>query len=148
MKGFTHCQSNANLHCPHMPWNHILSLPGPTWLIWPLTWENVPSDVCAQQRPNSTLISLRCWHEETLHPCLSKMRPVKIQMRSMIWIFAGRTCKKLHFRTSRIICKMLRIFAALKKTSYVCCLSWRIMKPYIFFCCIKTKKGTKKLLKK
>ena len=40
-----------------------------------------------------SLISLPCPHEEPTHPWLSKMHPVKILiLRSLIWIFAGRTC--------------------------------------------------------
>ena len=61
------------------------------------TLENVPSDVHSKK----IQISLRFWvdwsHEELLHPCLSKIRTVKIlitetaRMRRLIWIFAGRT---------------------------------------------------------
>ena len=48
---------------------------------------NVPSDIRAQRRFKSACASvqsdqsLRCPHEETLHPWLSKMRPVKILIR-------------------------------------------------------------------
>ena len=51
------------------------------------TSENVRSDKCAQRRLRSACSSaqsdqsLRCPHEETLNPSLSKMRPVKIQIR-------------------------------------------------------------------
>ena len=47
----------------------------------------VPSDVCAQWGLKSayasvhSLIIIGCLHEETLHPWLSKMRPVKILIR-------------------------------------------------------------------
>ena len=45
--------------------------------------------------------SVRCPHEETLHSGISKMRPVKIlirlRMRSLIRIIAGRTCLKVRF---------------------------------------------------
>ena len=50
------------------------------------TWKNVPSEMCAQWRLRSACASaqsaqsLRCQHIETLHPWLSKMRPVKIQI--------------------------------------------------------------------
>ena len=54
-----------------------------------VTWENVPSDMCAQRRHKSACASAqsdqspRRPHEETLHPwlSLSKMRPVKILIR-------------------------------------------------------------------
>ena len=48
--------------------------------------ENVPSDMCAQQRIKSAFVcmqsdqSLHCPHEETLHT-LSKMHPLKILIR-------------------------------------------------------------------
>ena len=51
------------------------------------TCENVSSDLCALQRFKSACASaqfdqsLFCPHEETLHPWLSKMRPVKILIR-------------------------------------------------------------------
>ena len=51
------------------------------------TWENVPSDMCAQRWPNSACASaqsdqrVRCPLEETLHPWLSELRPVKILIR-------------------------------------------------------------------
>ena len=48
------------------------------------TRENVPSGMCedSNQPPQSrTLMSLRCPHEESLHPWLSKKRPVKILIR-------------------------------------------------------------------
>ena len=53
---------------------------------WTATWENVPSDMSTQQRLKLTCTSaqsgqsLRCLHEETLHPWLSNMSPVKIQL--------------------------------------------------------------------
>ena len=49
--------------------------------------ENLPSNICARRRLKSACPSaqsdhnLRCPHEETLHPWLSKMRPVKILIR-------------------------------------------------------------------
>ena len=48
---------------------------------------NVPSDMCAQRRLGSACACAQsdqsiCYpHEETLHACLSKMRPVKILIR-------------------------------------------------------------------
>ena len=61
--------------------------------------------MCAKQRLNSACASaqsdrcLRGPHEETLHPWLSEMRPLKILIRSrmskLIGIFAGRTCTKV-----------------------------------------------------
>ena len=56
-------------------------------IIWAVTWENVPSDMCAQRRLKSACASVqsdqnrRCPHEETLHPWLYKLRPVKILIR-------------------------------------------------------------------
>ena len=56
------------------------------------TWENVPSDMCAQRRLKSACASaqtdqsLRCPQEECLHPGLLK-----------IWIFPGRICPKVCF---------------------------------------------------
>ena len=50
-------------------------------------WENMHSDLCAQQKLKSSFASaqsvqsLCCLHEETLHPCISKMHPVKLLMR-------------------------------------------------------------------
>ena len=50
-------------------------------------WGNVTSDVCAQRRLESACASaqsdqsLRCPHEELLHPWLIKMHPVKILIR-------------------------------------------------------------------
>ena len=46
--------------------------------------------------------SLCCWHEETLHPWLSKNASVQysdqnVKMHRLIWIFAGCTCPKVHF---------------------------------------------------
>ena len=46
--------------------------------IWPVTWENVPSDMCARQRLKLACASVqsdqshRCPHEETFRPWLSK----------------------------------------------------------------------------
>ena len=53
---------------------------------WAATWENVPSYVCPTQiqiRLHIRIVrfGLRCSHEETLHPWLSKMRTAKIQIR-------------------------------------------------------------------
>ena len=50
-------------------------------------WTEVPSNMWAKQRLKSECAfaqsdqSLRCLHEETLHPCPSKMRSVKILIR-------------------------------------------------------------------
>ena len=55
--------------------------------IWAATWENVLFDMCAQRRLKSACASaqtdksLRCSHDQTFHPWLSKMRPVKILIR-------------------------------------------------------------------
>ena len=61
------------------------------WL-WAVTWENVHSRMCGQSRHKSTCAcaqsdqSLRCPHEETLHPWLAKtMRPMKILIRLREW---------------------------------------------------------------
>ena len=56
-----------------------------------VTWENVPSDMCAQRRLRSacasaqSALSLRCPHEATLHPWLSKMCPEKILIKLSEW---------------------------------------------------------------
>ena len=43
------------------------------------TWDNILSDMCIQwQISLHILISLCCLHDESLHPWLSKMHPVKI----------------------------------------------------------------------
>ena len=55
--------------------------------LWTVFWENVPSDMCAKRRLKSACTtaqsdrSPRRPHEETSHPMLSKMRPVKILIR-------------------------------------------------------------------
>ena len=61
--------------------------------------ENIPSDMCAQGRLRSDCtfaqsdLSLYWAHEETMHPLLSNMSPVKILIRlrkcAGIWIFTG-----------------------------------------------------------
>ena len=69
----------------------------------------IPTDMCAKRRLKSACAStqsaqsLCCEHEETLHPWLSKMRPVKnlirMRMRRLTWINAGRPYSKGHFPT-------------------------------------------------
>ena len=57
------------------------------WKKWTTTSENVPSDMCVKRRYKSACASaqsdqsLHYPHEETLHPWLSKMCPVKILIR-------------------------------------------------------------------
>ena len=64
--------------------------------IWATAWENVPSDICAKRRLKLACSSaqsdqnIRCPHDDTLHPWLSKMRPRRILMHKLILIFAGR----------------------------------------------------------
>ena len=76
--------------------------------IWATTRENIPSDMCAQQRYQSGSAfaqsdqSLHCLHEKTLNPWLCKMCPVKILIRlmrmcSLIWIFSVCTYPKICF---------------------------------------------------
>ena len=71
--------------------------------------ENVASYMCPLRRLKSDCVSaqsdlsLRCPHDETLQPWLSKMRPVKILIRLRICIFAGRTCPKVSFVTLWLI---------------------------------------------
>ena len=85
--------------------------------LWAATWENVPSNMCAQRRLKSACASaqsdqsLRCPHEETLYPWLSKLRPLKILIRlcRLIWIFVGRTYSKVRFLTLRLICRKIGI---------------------------------------
>ena len=67
--------------------------------------QNAPSDMCAQRRLKLACASaqsdksLRCLHDETLHPCLSKIRPVKILIRL-------RECvSKVRFLTLQLILK-------------------------------------------
>ena len=72
---------------------------------------NRHSDLCAQRRLKSAYASaqsdqsLHCPHQETLHPWLSKMRPVKIliSLRIWIWFFAGRIISKVRYLTMRFI---------------------------------------------
>ena len=65
----------------------ISILANPKVMLWAAMWENVPPDICAQRRHKSACASdqsdqsLRCPHEETLHPWLSKTCPVKILIR-------------------------------------------------------------------
>ena len=65
------------------PWRTCITF----GVIWAATWEKVPSYMWAQRRLKSACASaqsdqsLRCPHEETLHPYLSKMRSVKILIR-------------------------------------------------------------------
>ena len=55
---------------------------------WTATTENVPFDICAQQRLKPACASAQshqsphCPHEETLPPWLSKIRPIKILMNA------------------------------------------------------------------
>ena len=55
--------------------------------LWASTWQNIPSDLCAQQSLKTNCVprwpdqSLRCTHEETFHPRLSKMRLMMILIR-------------------------------------------------------------------
>ena len=57
------------------------------FIVWDTTWENVPYDMCAQRRLKSACAfaqsdqSLRCSHEETLYPWLSKICSRKILIR-------------------------------------------------------------------
>ena len=55
--------------------------------IWAWMWQKVQSDMCAQRRLKKVCTStqsdqsLRCQHGNTLHPWLSKIRPVTILIR-------------------------------------------------------------------
>ena len=79
--------------------------------IWTATGENVPSDMYAQRRLKSACSSaqsdqsLRCPHEETLHPWRTKLCLVKFNQtaRKLIWIFAGRTFPKGRFLSLRFM---------------------------------------------
>ena len=67
-------------------------------------WENVPSDMCAQQRLRSACASaqsdqsLRCPHEETSCPWRSKMRPVKTLIRQREWAGCSKSSLVAHVR--------------------------------------------------
>ena len=75
--------------------------------IWTAMYENVPADICGQQRLRSACAStqfhhsqmLARWHEETLRPWLSKIRPVKILIR----LRESYTHTKVRFLTLRLI---------------------------------------------
>ena len=82
--------------------------------LWTATWENIPSGICAQRTLRSACLSaqsdqgLACPHEETMHLLLSKNAPSEdsdqtARMRSLVWIFTGCTCRKVHFLTLRFI---------------------------------------------
>ena len=62
--------------------------------VWSL-YSNQPSHHCS-------LISLRCPHEDTLHPWISKMHPVKIltaRMHRLSWYVSGRHVRSCVFLT-------------------------------------------------
>ena len=90
-----------------------LNIPTP----WNAAWWNISSDMCAQRRLKSACAStqsdqsLCCPHEETLHPWLSKIRPVKILViHRLIWIFAARIWSKVGFLTLRLkYCALLSL---------------------------------------
>ena len=57
-----------------------------------------------QPARSCSFISLRCPHQETVHPWLSKMRPVKILISlRIVWLFTGRTLPKVQLQTLRHI---------------------------------------------
>ena len=86
-----------------------------------------PNEDSNQPAHPRSLISLRCPDEETLHPLLSKIRPVKIS-RSLIRIFAGRTCPEVRFLTLQF--KMSTIFYC----SNISCLTWCFQESVISPC--------------
>ena len=61
------------------------------YTLWSATWENVPPDMYTLQRLKSASDSaqsdqsLYYRHEESLHPWLSDMRPVKILRECAVW---------------------------------------------------------------
>ena len=73
------------------------------------TWENRPSDMCAQRRLKSACASaqsdqsLRYPHEDTLYSGYPKCTQWKsdqtARMRSLIWIFPGRTWSYVFWHT-------------------------------------------------
>ena len=86
------------------------------------TLENVPFHMCAQRGLKTACASaqsdqsLRCEHEEILHPWLSKNAPNEdsdqtARMRRLIWIFAGRSCPKLRFLILRLIYRSHVLFS-------------------------------------
>ena len=70
-----------------LSYHNSLQNSGEAYNIWVATWGYIPTDICARRRLKSTCASaqsyqtLRCPHEETLHPWLSKMHAVKILIR-------------------------------------------------------------------
>ena len=93
------CRLTAVRHCPKIRHGFVNILQSPqnvnfkvyylSYLLdlcrdkWPATPENAPPDICVRQRFNLACAfaqsdqSLRCPHEETLHPWLFKMRAVR-----------------------------------------------------------------------
>ena len=101
--------------------NFFLTKPFPIFFIYPKyilapMSENVPSDMSAQGRLKSACASpqmdqsIGYLHEETLNPWLSKMCPVKIQIRvreyavwsesslgAQVWCYIFRCCCSFYF---------------------------------------------------
>ena len=72
---FSICHSEANMHSIDNVF--VKYIPASTW-------QNVSSGMCIQWRVNVSAQSdqsLRCPHEETLHPWLPKVRPMNILIR-------------------------------------------------------------------
>ena len=81
------------------------------------TWENVPSDLCAQRKLKSACASVqsdqsfRCPHEELCiigYPkCASEDSDQTARMRRLIWIFAWCTCPKVRFMRFGLIYRQI-----------------------------------------
>ena len=77
--------------------------------LWAATSRNVPWDICAKWRFKSTehprsLISLHFPYVDTLHPCLSKMRPAKILIRLRECAVWSESALSAYFWTLRFLC--------------------------------------------
>ena len=96
--------------------------------------------MCAQQRFKSVRASTQYDqshpHEETLHTCLSKMGSVKIlirlQMRRLIWIFAGCLCPEVCFLTLLLKCSTTK-YSMVVDLFVVLCLTLCFFFFFFFF---------------
>ena len=77
--------NKSHIHSKHLNILYVIHVPL-CFTIWATEWENVPSGMCAQRRLKTSCASaqsdqsLRCPHEEILHPWLSKKCPVRIMI--------------------------------------------------------------------
>ena len=76
-------------------------------VIWVVTWEIVPSDVCARRRLKSACaftqsdqFSLSAWRNFAslaIEKCTSEDSDQIARRRRLIWMFAGRICLRIGF---------------------------------------------------